>query len=167
MRENGLRVPEAKGFTSEEKEDARAFFESIEKPVVIKPVDASGSKGVSKVYKAEEFDEAWETACQSSRSGNLVIESFIEKKVYHISGEEFALEGKLVFAGLLNGNRDRLCNPLVPIGESYPHVLDDSLRQKVYDEIQKFISAVGYRQGVLNLDIIRFDMFVEKGTAVK
>ena len=64
MKKHGLRMPKGDSFV--EKEGALSFFRRLRKPVMVKPIDSSGSKGVNKVYTEEEFDAAYEEALSYS-----------------------------------------------------------------------------------------------------
>ena len=80
--------------------------------------------------------------------------TLIEREGYQIAGDGFLVNGKLVFAGLMNEHFDCLCNPLVPIGESYPSILSEQLREKALAEIQRLLSLLGMKIGAINLDFI-------------
>lgn len=121
---------------------------------MIKPVDASGSKGVSKIEKEEEFSAAYELALSYSSAKTVVIEEFLQKEGYQIAGDGFLVDGELQFAGLMNEHFDRLCNPLVPIGESYPSILSEPLKKKAKCEIQRLLQLLGMKMGAVNLDFI-------------
>ena len=152
MEKHKFNVPKGKSFT--EKKEAFDFFKSIKKPAMVKPVDASGSKGVSKIWSEEEFDTAYNSAQEYSRSGIVIVEEFLQREGYQIAGDGFLVNGELVFAGLMNEHFDRKINPLVPIGESYPSVLPEYLREKAKAEIQRLMSLLGMHMGALNLDFI-------------
>lgn len=152
MEENGFSIPRGAGF--EEYEAAYQFFESIKKPAMVKPVDASGSKGVCKIFSNSEFEGAWNEAKKYSRCGKIIVEEFIQRAGHQIAGDAFLVDGKIVFAGLMNEHFDRLCNPLVPIGESYPTMLSADLQSKALVEIQRLVSLLGMKMGALNLDFI-------------
>ena len=152
METHGFRSPKGKAFAKYE--DAYDFFEHVKKPVMVKPVDASGSKGVSQVYHASEMQHAWQQAWQHTRCGRVVVEEFIERDGYQIAGDGFLIDGKIAFAGLMNEHFDCLCNPLVPIGESYPSILPEELRETALTEIQRLLSLLGMKMGAVNLDFI-------------
>lgn len=152
MEEHGFNVPKGKGF--DDYDDAFLFFKSIKKPAMVKPVDASGSKGVTKVYDDIAFDIAFQKAMEYSLSKMIIVEEFIERDGYQIAGDGFLVNGELRFAGLMNEHFDKLCNPLVPIGESYPSILPDNLKEKARLEIQRLMTLLGMKSGALNLDFI-------------
>jgi carbamoyl-phosphate synthase large subunit len=54
-------------------------------PLIVKPVDSSASRGVVKVEKKEFLEEAYKYSSEYSKCGNVIIEEFIE-------GREFSVE---------------------------------------------------------------------------
>lgn len=52
--------------------------ENISFPVIVKPVDNAGSRGVSVCKDREELNKAYENACKSSISGRAIIEEFLD-----------------------------------------------------------------------------------------
>jgi len=54
-------------------------------PYIVKPVDSSASRGVEEVHNASQLGEAVKVACELSRTGNAIVESFI-------GGKEFSVE---------------------------------------------------------------------------
>lgn len=69
LRDNGFNCPRAKSFSSLEvaKEEISQFVF----PVMVKPVDSSGSKGVSKVERIEEFEDAYKIDLDNSRGKKI------------------------------------------------------------------------------------------------
>jgi len=61
-------------------------------PVIVKPTDRSGSRGVEKVEKQEDLQEAINRACKESFQQKAVIEEFVEGR--EISVESISFEGR-------------------------------------------------------------------------
>ena len=61
-------------------------------PVIVKPTDRSGSRGVEKVDSTEELQAAIERACNESFQKKAVIEEFVEGR--EISVESISYKGK-------------------------------------------------------------------------
>ena len=80
LKEHGFNCPKAKGYTRYE--DALADIGEFKFPVMVKPVDSSGSKGVVKIYTPEELKDAVEEALSYSRGKRFIVEEFIVKKGY-------------------------------------------------------------------------------------
>ena len=151
--EHGFHTPEACGYDTYE--EAMSDIGRFCFPVMVKPVDSSGSKGVVKVYDADGMRLAVEEALSYSRCGRFIVEESIEKKGYQISGDGFSVNGKLVFTSygneLYSGKGTR---EYVALGEFWPSLLTDEQKRKVDDELQRLITALGMRTGAYNIEVI-------------
>ena len=78
--ENGMQVPRSVTFSN--KMAAIEYGSSCLYPVIIKPVDLTGGKGVSKVSEEGEYELAINMAFERSREKRIVVEQFIEG-TYH------------------------------------------------------------------------------------
>ncbi len=124
-------------------------------PVMVKPVDCSGSKGINKIYSASEYDYAFSDAMRYSRCKKLVVEEFIEKEGYQVSGDGFSVNGKLVFRCF--GNEFYSNNGIkeyVPLGECWPSVLPNKTQAKIHNELQRLITELGMKTGAYNIEVI-------------
>lgn len=151
---HGFNSPKAKGYTRFE--DAYADIDGYKMPVMVKPVDSSGSKGVVKIYDKTELENAVEEALSYSRGKRFIVEEFIEKKGYQVSGDGFSYNGKLVFTSYGNelysgagGTRE-----YVALGEFWPSLLSDDIKKKIDDELQRLITALGMKTCAYNIEVI-------------
>ena len=150
---HGFNTPRAVGFKS--KEAAIADIENFTLPFIIKPVDSSGSKGATVVRGKENIEAAIDFAFSFSRGHRIIIEEFVEKKhPYLIGGDIFVSDGKVIQWGLMNCHRDFTVNPLVPVGKSYPPLLDPDNLQAVKDTLQRLVSELGIQFGPMNVELI-------------
>lgn len=78
---NGIQCPEFEVFTEPNFTDTGRFTF----PVIVKPTDRSGSRGVTKVESPELVNKAIKKALEHSIKGNAIVEEFIE-------GREFSVE---------------------------------------------------------------------------
>lgn len=151
LKEHRFNTPKAKGYDSIE--EAKKEIDSFKLPVIIKPVDSSGSKGVTKLTDKEKLQEQIEYALSFSRCKRFIIEEFVEKYGYQIAGDGFSVDGKLVFRAFANEHFDvDADHPFVPIGESWPYIMPDRVHQKLHDEIQRLITLLGMKTGAYNFD---------------
>ncbi len=156
LKENNFSVPRAKGYSSFE--EARDAFHHFNMPVVIKPVDSSGSRGISKLNSIELLQEKVENALSFSRVKRFVIEEYIEKKGYFITGDGFSVDGKLVFRSFANGHQDPTgINPFVPTGISWPYNMPDRIQNKIHDEVQRAWNLLNMKTGP-----VHFDFFIDE-----
>lgn len=73
---NGLDVIPSSHFNN--KEDAYKYINTIDYPIIIKPTDLGGGKGVTKVDNYNSALEAIDYAFEKSKIGHIVIEPYIE-----------------------------------------------------------------------------------------
>lgn len=152
LTKNGFNVPKSSGFYN--LDQAKTFFTQIKKPVMVKPVDNAGSKGVRKISEISELESAFNYALSYSTEKKVVVEEFIQRIGYQIDGDGFVVDGKLVFTGFADQHIDKYCNPYVPIGESVPSIQLEELQQKAHDEIQRLLTLLNWRNGALNIEYI-------------
>lgn len=130
-------------------------FKEMSFPVIVKPVDSSGSKGVTVVYNEIEIKNAVQFAFQFSRIKRVIIEEFIEKQhPYLIGGDVFILDGKVKVWGLLNCHRDNEVNSLVPVGKSYPVEVSKDDFENVKEVIQKIVDDLNINSGAMNVELV-------------
>ena len=153
LRNHGFNTPVAKGFA--DKEEAINSISIFTLPIIVKPVDSSGSKGTTVLRNLKQLDQAIEFAFSFSRTHRIIIEEFIEKKhPYLIGGDIFVVDGIIVQWGLMNCHRDDSLNPLVPVGKSFPPALADADLQAVKHTLQNIVSELGIKFGPMNVELI-------------
>ena len=124
-------------------------------PVIVKPTDSSGSKGVTVLEDPNGLIDALDYAKEYSRNGMLIIEEFIVRDhPYVIEAEIFTLNGKVVTWGLINSIRDRESNPLLPAAYSYPLDITDDRKAIVRSEVSRLVAATGNTSGAFNIEMI-------------
>lgn len=77
---NGFLTPESHMFT--EATSALVYLKNVQFPVMIKPVDLSAGRGVSKVFNYEDGSHAIEAAFHQSKAGRVLIEDYIPGRQY-------------------------------------------------------------------------------------
>lgn len=151
---NGFCTPRAKGYSklSEAMEDIiNGFFKF---PIIIKPVDSSGSKGVSCCDLPDKVSDSIKYAMSFSRSGKIIIEEYVEKYGYQIAGDGLSIDGKLVFRCFANDHFNPKCvNPFVPISASFPYNMPERIQNKIHKEIQRLITLLGMKTCTYNFDM--------------
>lgn len=154
LKKHGFNCPNARGYNSYE--EAEKEIDRFNFPVMVKPVDSSGSKGVVKIIKKEELKAAVEEALLYSRAKRFIVEEFIVKKGYQVSGDGFSYKGKFVFSSYGNelyssfgGTRE-----YVALGEFWPSLLTSEQKAKIDDELQRLITALGMSTSAYNIEVI-------------
>lgn len=158
LKANGFCTPEAKGYT-----DIKDACEDIKNgyfkyPMIVKPVDSSGSKGVGRIDSYEQVENLLEHAMSYSRGHRIIVEEFVEKYGYQIAGDGLSVDGKLVFRYFANDHFDARCkNPFVPVAASFPYNMPDDVQDKIHTTIQRLLTLLGMRTSTYN-----FDMRIDK-----
>ena len=154
LAENGFCTPAAGGYT----DTASALLDlkaaKYRFPVIVKPVDSSGSKGVSRMDSVEEAGGKLEYAMSFSRGKRIIVEEFVEKYGYQIAGDGLSVDGKLVFRCFANDHFNPKCvNPFVPISASFPYHMPTDVQNKVHAEIQRLLTALDMKTCTYNFDL--------------
>lgn len=155
LESNGFNVPEHLSINSESMDDFSEALSHIKLPVIIKPSDSSGSKGVTVVRQIDEIDPAIAKAFEFSRNGTVEVEEYlVSKHEGVIEAEIFVYEGEVVSWGLMRCLRDAEINPLLPAGYRHPLDLPHNDLELVKSSIEALIRAGGIPFGALNIEII-------------
>lgn len=157
LKNHGFNVPQSQSFY--DREQARCWLQEIGIPAFIKPVDSSGSKGVTCLTDLAKFDQAFDHALDWSREKMVVVESQIVRARYQVAGDGFMVGGQLVFRCWADEHFDKLCNGLVPIGQSFPTSHPKKWLQIAHEQSQRLLTLLGMKTGALNFDFV----FSEKG----
>ena len=158
LSDNNFCTPKAKGYTDlgNAIDDLKNNY--FKYPVIVKPVDSSGSKGVSKIDSIDEENDKLDYAMSFSRSKKIIIEEFVEKFGYQIVGDGLSVNGKLVFRYFANDHFDEKCvNPFVPISASFPYSMPQAVQDKIHGEIQRLLDLLHMQTTTYN-----FDMRIDK-----
>lgn len=151
LTENGFTVPKAKGFSKKDEALASKYFFTL--PVIVKPVDAAGSKGVTKVSDWSELEKAVDWAIKFSFSGDFIIESFIEKKGCSSDSDCFSVDGEFKFLSFSAQRFDeKAAGEYTPAAYSWPSTLGRKAENELSSELQRLISLLGMRTTVYNVE---------------
>lgn len=154
LRKHKFCTPKACGYESVNKAYYDLSNGVFKLPVIVKPVDSSGSKGVCQVDSIEDAKNKIKYAMAFSRSKRVIVEEFVEKFGYQIAGDGLSVDGKLVFRYFANDHFNPKCvNPFVPISASFPYNMPDSVQSKIHDEIQRLLAALNMKTSTYNFDM--------------
>ncbi len=151
LTEHDFNVPKAKGYTKAE--DALSDASIWEYPIIVKPTDAAGSKGVTRVDNAGQLKEAVDYAFDKSISGHIIIEDFIEKAGCSSDTDSMSVDGKLVFTSFCAQRFDlNATNPYTPAAYSWPSTFTKEQEACLTSEIQRLITLLGMKTNVYNIE---------------
>ncbi|MBP5364978.1 MAG: ATP-grasp domain-containing protein [Bacteroidales bacterium] len=151
LAENDFNVPQAKGYATVE--DAIGDAKQWNYPVIVKPTDSAGSKGVTRVENIEQLKDAVGYAFDKSISGHIIIEDFIEKLGCSSDTDSMSVDGKLVFTSFCAQRFDvNATNPYTPAAYSWPSTFTKEQEDYLTSEIQRLITLLGLKTVVYNIE---------------
>lgn len=126
------------------------FLSEVSFPLVVKPADNMGSRGVRKLESQEGLGEAIEGAFRYSVSGRIILEEFIKGPEYSI--DTLFWKGELLCWGIAT-RHVKFPPYFVEMGHSIPSDLEPEQEAKVLDLMRNVASALSIRDGALKGDI--------------
>lgn len=148
LKKKGVPVPDFRPIWS--LDDVKLAVEQMPLPLVIKPCDNMGARGVKKIQHRDDAVPAFYEAKEASISGNLIIESFME-------GPELSLDA-LVFDKHIEvtGIADRIIERspyFVEVGHTMPSSLPEEQQRQAAEVFKSAIRALGINLGAAKGDI--------------
>ena len=135
-------------------EDLKEKIQGLNFPMIVKAVDSSGSRGITRVNAETEFEAAVEAVKSVTRTDHFIVEEFIEGKEF--GAQAFVQNGKLKFA-LPHGDYVFQGDTGVPIGHFAPYELSEEVINDAEEQLEKAIQAMGLNNCAINADFILKD----------
>ena len=152
LKKNNFTVPTAKGFSKEfiSKRDLSEF----NFPVIVKPVDSAGSKGVCKVNKRDELLPAIKNAISNSITQSYIIEDFIYQRGFSSDSDCFSVDGKIKFFSFSSQHFDKNAkNPYTPSAFSWPSSISDKNIETLKLELQRLVTLLNLGTSLYNIEV--------------
>ncbi len=151
LADNGFTVPTAKGYMSVN--DVMKDTGMFNWPVIVKPTDSAGSKGVTRVDKLDGLGAAAEHAMKFSHCGQFIVEDFIEKKGFSSDTDSFSVNGELKFVSFNSQRFDEKAeNPYTPAAYSWPSSMSEMRQKELALEIQRLLCLLDMGTSVYNIE---------------
>lgn len=119
-------------------------------PLIVKPTDRSGSRGVEKVEKQDDLQEAITRACKESFQKKAVIEEFVEGR--EISVESISFEGKHYVLQIT----DKVTTEapfFVELEHHQPSSLPDEIKSRVKEIVLNALNALHIQYGASHAEL--------------
>lgn len=151
LMENGFTVPTAKGYKNVD--DALKDVELFHWPVIVKPTDSAGSKGVTRVDDPKNLEKSIRYALSYSHSDEFIIEDFITQHGYSSDTDSFSVDGKLKFVSFNCQRFDcNAKNPYTPAAYSWPSSMTSEHQEELKSEIQRLLKLLKMKTAVYNIE---------------
>lgn len=143
----GIKTPKAKVI---KKDFSKKDLEGVKFPIVAKPINGYGSKGIKIINSDKEIQHLFEQVVEfSTIKDKIIIEEYMNAREYNLMG--FVADGEAFIIGIgdreknpIQGNSVPLLNRIV-----YPSKNMDEVYEKAKDVLKKFIDYTGQKWGPL------------------
>ena len=151
LAEHGFNVPQARAYV--DYKDAKVDVNAFNFPIIVKPTDSAGSKGVSRVDEIECFEQAFYYAKEYSISGKVIVEEFIEKQGCSSDSDCFSINGELSFVSF-SAQRfdDSASNPYTPSAFSWPSTMTLEQESELTSELQRLLTLLHMKTSIYNVE---------------
>lgn len=140
-------TPLAQSF-SDKNEALKAKFEHF--PLIVKPIDLTGGKGVSKLESKKELESAINLAFALSRQKKIIIEPFIEGS-YH-SFSSFLVGKKVILS--FSDNEYSYKNAFLVSSSASPADKIDLIKPTLIAQAEKIANLLDLKDGVFHMQYI-------------
>ena len=151
LADHNFTVPAAKGYTSAD--DAVKDADMYHWPVIVKPTDSAGSKGVTRVDDPRQLRAAIRHALEFSHNGYFIIEDFIQQNGFSSDTDSFSVNGELKFVSFncqrFDSNAE---NPYTPAAYSWPSSMTNAHQKELVSELQRLLHLLDMQTSVYNIE---------------
>lgn len=152
LTEHKFNVPVAKSYTSVDV--ALKDIDLYNWPVIVKPTDSAGSKGVTRVDDPKMLEKSIRYALSFSHCKEFIIEDFIVQKGFSSTTDSFSINGKLKFVSFADQRFDiRADNPYVPAAFNWPSSISVKYQEELASEIQRLLTLLNMGTSIYNFDV--------------
>lgn len=133
----------------------RQLTEERQHPLVIKPVDSRGARGVLRITADLDLDWAFEHALSFSPSSRVMVEEFLPGP--QISTESILIDDKAYTPGFAHRNYeflDRFSPYMIENGGDQPSFLSKTDVEQVKVVAEKAARALGIKRGIAKGDLV-------------
>lgn len=137
------------------------YGEKIEYPVIVKPADNGGSRGITICYSDEELELGYKKALESSVGGNVLIEEYIvaDEIMVYFTVHNSQIELSAICDRYMHSFDKNITQ--LPIGYYYPSKYLDIFVKYNLEKFKKLIHNLNIKDG-----LIAFQSFIKGNDAI-
>lgn len=147
-------VKTARFIKAESSADAAQALSELNMPLITKPVDLGGSRGINIVFDESKLEAAIEDTLKATREDYCIVEEYIDG--YEVSATAFVANGKVQFV-LPMGDVRYGDNDEIPVGHYVPLDCGDEVNRRVEEQVELAIKAIGLDDCAVNADLMIMD----------
>lgn len=150
LQEHGFNCPKSKGYSIID--EALADTDWLTWPMIVKPTDSAGSKGVTRVDSINEYEVAVKSAFEKSIKGHIIVEQYLDKVGCSSDTDSFLQDGKWRF---MSYNAQRFdadaANPYAPSSYTWPSTFPEH-EAYLTSELQRLMDLLYMKTSVFNIE---------------
>ena len=119
-------------------------------PIIVKPVDLTGGKGIHRAANADEARVAYKDACSRTRQDHIVVEEFVQGSNHGFSA--MLVKGKVAFA--FSDNEQYYINKYMVSGANSPSTSNNKTLAMLREYSERIAQELHLVDGILHIQYI-------------
>jgi len=148
-----LGIPTPKAVVVHDEREFEVALASLAFPIIVKPVDLTGGKGIHCVANVEEARAAYKDAASRTRQDHIVVEEFVQGTNHGFSA--MLVKGKVAFA--FADNEQYFVNKYLVSGANSPSTTEALGLAKLRDYSERIARELNLADGILHIQYIERD----------
>lgn len=145
-----LVIPTSAGAAGNNCAEFDAAIAQLTFPIIVKPVDLTGGKGIHRAANANEAREAYKDACSRTRQDHIVVEEFVQGSNHGFSA--MLVKGKVAFA--FSDNEQYYINKYMVSGANSPSTSSDKTLAMLREYSERIAQELHLVDGILHIQYI-------------
>ena len=145
-----LGIPTPRALVVRSIADFEAAIAQLTFPIIVKPVDLTGGKGIHRAANADEAREAYKDACSRTRQDHIVVEEFVQGSNHGFSA--MLAKGKVAFA--FSDNEQYYINKYMVSGANSPSTSSDKTLAMLREYSERIAQELHLVDGILHIQYI-------------
>lgn len=145
-----LGIPTPRALVVRSVTEFEAAITELAFPIIVKPVDLTGGKGIHRVATPEEAREAYKDACSRTRQDHIVVEEFVQGSNHGFSA--MLVKGKVAFA--FADNEQYYINKYMVSGANSPSTSSGKTLAMLREYSERIARELNLVDGILHIQYI-------------
>ena len=145
-----LGIPTPRALVVRSAADFETAIAQLTFPIIVKPVDLTGGKGIHRAANADEAREAYKDACSRTRQDHIVVEEFVQGSNHGFSA--MLVKGKVALA--FSDNEQYYINKYMVSGANSPSTSSDKTLAMLREYSERIAQELHLVDGILHIQYI-------------
>ena len=145
-----LGIPTPRALVVRNAAEFEAAIAQLTFPIIVKPVDLTGGKGIHRAANADEARTAYKDACSRTRQDHIVVEEFVQGTNHGFSA--MLVKGKVAFA--FADNEQYFVNKYLVSGANTPSTTAATGLTKLREYSERIARELKLVDGILHIQYI-------------